>query len=173
MKIERIGGKFSHHTYDIQPIRDLLKEEMTDKLSIDPFGTAGSPALVSNEFANDRSACHNWDAITFLRLFDKSSVDGVLYNPPYSPAMIEAYYAGHGFKRPSSRHGWASLWYHCKNEIARILKPGGKCISFGWNSTGCGEKRGFKLERILIVPHGQSRNDTICTVETKIKRRNG
>ena len=60
-------------------------------------------------------------------------------------------------------------WSDCKNEIARILKPGGKAICFGWSSMGIGKNRGFEMKRILLVPHGGSRNDTICTVEIKIK----
>ena len=43
----------------------------------------------------------------------------------------------------------------------------GKVLCFGWNSMGCGMKRGFDMKRILLVPHGGSRNDTICTVEVK------
>ena len=43
-----------------------------------------------------------------------------------------------------------------------------KCITFGWNSTGLGKKRGFEITRILIVCHGSMHNDTICTVEERI-----
>jgi len=59
-------------------------------------------------------------------------------------------------------------WSGCKNEIARILKAGGRCISFGWNSNGIGKNRGFRIDEILICAHGGSKNDTICTVETKV-----
>ena len=60
-----------------------------------------------------------------------------------------------------------TFWSKTKDEIARITKPRGKVICFGWNSMGLGIKRGFKMNRILLVPHGGSRNDTICTVEIK------
>lgn len=30
-----------------------------------------------------------------------------------------------------------------------------------------GKKRGFEIIEILIVPHGGSKNDTLCTVEVK------
>ncbi len=39
---------------------------------------------------------------------------------------------------------------------------------FGWNTGGLGKGRGFSLDRILLVPHGGTRNDTIVTVETKL-----
>ena len=54
------------------------------------------------------------------------------------------------------------------NEIARILKPNGVALCFGWNSNGVGKTRGFEMQEVLIVPHGGSRNDTICTVERKV-----
>jgi len=60
-------------------------------------------------------------------------------------------------------------WADCKNEIARILKPGGKVICFGWNSMGLGKGRGFVMKRLLIINHGGSRNDTLVTVEIKKK----
>ena len=37
----------------------------------------------------------------------------------------------------------------------------------GWNSNGVGKKRNFVLREILLVSHGGSRHDTICTCETK------
>ena len=54
-----------------------------------------------------------------------------------------------------------------QDEIARIIKPKGIAICFGWNSMGLGKNRGFKMIEILLVPHGGSKNDTIVTVELK------
>ena len=61
----------------------------------------------------------------------------------------------------------ASFWGNHKREISRIVKIGGKVITFGWNSGGIGYKYGFEIESILLVPHGGWHNDTICTVEIK------
>lgn len=58
-------------------------------------------------------------------------------------------------------------WSDVKDEMARIIKPGGKVICFGWNSMGLGKNRGFEMKRILLVAHGGSKNDTIVTVEIK------
>lgn len=62
----------------------------------------------------------------------------------------------------------ASFWSNQKKEIGRIVKVGGKVITFGWNSGGIGSKHGFEITRILLVPHGGWHNDTIVTVETKV-----
>ena len=61
----------------------------------------------------------------------------------------------------------ASFWGNHKREISRIVKIGGKVITFGWNSGGIGYKYGFEIQKVLLVPHGGWHNDTICTVEIK------
>ena len=58
-------------------------------------------------------------------------------------------------------------------EISRILKIGGKVITFGWNSGGIGTSYGFSKTKILLVPHGGWHNDTICTVEIKTENKVG
>jgi len=88
-----------------------------------------------------------------------NSMDGIIYDPPYSITQARQY----GKKEYASMKYWAE----CKNEMARIIRPGGKAICFGWNSMGLGKNRGFVIRRILLVPHGGSKNDTIITVELK------
>ena len=62
----------------------------------------------------------------------------------------------------------SSYWSKQKNEIARIVKPSGMVITFGWNTGGIGVKNGFDVKRILLVHHGGWHNDTLCTVERNL-----
>jgi len=55
-----------------------------------------------------------------------------------------------------------------KNGLAKVIKPRGLCISFGWNTIGLGKVRGFEIIEVLIVSHGRLHNDTLVTVEQKI-----
>lgn len=83
-----------------------------------------------------------------------------------SPRQIHESYKNVGmpiFKETTQ----SSFWGNLKKEIARIVKPEGKVISFGWNSGGIGKTNGFTITRILLVAHGGWHNDTICTVEVK------
>ena len=57
-----------------------------------------------------------------------------------------------------------------QDTLTKLVKTGGYCLSFGWNTNGVGKKRGFEIIEILIVAHGGSKNDTLCTVERKIQR---
>lgn len=154
-------------TFTIKPIKELLAEEVTDGLWCDPFAGENSPAQVTNDLNPDRPTTHHMDAIEFLKLQPDAHYDGVLLDPPYSNRQISEHYKSAGLEVTGwhTGAGWQST---IKQEIARITKPGGKVICFGWNSMGIGKTRGFEMQRVLLVPHGGSKNDTIVTVEIKL-----
>lgn len=156
MLLERTWAMPNRWTFTIKPIRELLETEVGEGVWVDPFAgeNGGKYAQVTNDIERGGT-----DALEFLRSLEPESADGVLYDPPYSITQARMY----GKKEFSRMEYWAS----CKNEVARILRPGGKAICFGWNSMGIGKNRGFVMERVLLVPHGGSKNDTIITVETK------
>lgn len=166
IRIERRWAMPNRWTFQIKPVMELLQEEMTQGLWIDPFAGRYSPASVTNDLNPDREAAYHMDALDFLKMFGDGSVDGILYDPPYSPRQVRECYDG--IDGNIKWDGTARFWSRTKDEIQRILRPSGKAICFGWNSNGCGMKRGFRLTRILLVSHGGMINDTICTVETKV-----
>lgn len=169
IKIERVWAMPNKWTFTIKPIKELLTEEV-EGLVADPFAGKNSPAHEQNDLSED---CGNWDsdhkdALLWLNGKRSNRYDTVLFDPPYSITQAKEHYQGHGMELLDTKPTSMKYWAECKNEIARILKPGGKAICFGWNSMGLGKNRGFKMTRILLVPHGGSKNDTICTVEIKL-----
>lgn len=139
----------NHMTFSIPPIAKLISEELGRNF-VDPF-----------PYPFER------DALEYLKEFPTESVDKLAFDPPYSVRQLKEKYeqAGLSFEtRPT-------YWRLLKEEIARIIKPNGKVISFGWNSGGIGKVLGFEIIRILLVAHGGIHNDTICTVERKIQTR--
>ena len=168
MKIERIWGYPSKNTFSIKPIADILREEVTDGFWVDPFANNAKIATVTNDLNTDFDTDYHLDALDFLKMFPDNTVDGVLYDPPYSTRQISEVYKGVGL--PVNKETTQStFWTKQKKEIARIVKIGGKVISFGWNSGGIGKKNGFETIRVLLVPHGGHHNDTIVTIEEKIR----
>ena len=166
IRIERKWAMPNKWTFQIKPITDLLQGEMMPGLWIDPFAGKYSLASVTNDLNPERNTTYHMDALDFLKMFGDESVDGVLYDPPYSPRQVrECYDCIDGNIKWD---GTTRFWSKTKDEIQRVLRPSGKVICFGWNSAGCGLKRGFHLTRILLVSHGGMRNDTICTVEIKV-----
>lgn len=155
------------NTFDIKPIKELIQSELTNGIWIDLFANQNKLATITNDLNPDFDTDYHMDALDFLKTFQNESVDGVLYDPPYSPRQVTECYQGVGMN-VTSETTRASFWGNQKNEISRIVKPGGKVITFGWNSGGIGRKYGFEITRILLVPHGGWHNDTICTVEVKV-----
>lgn len=164
--MERTWAMPDKNTFDIKPIRELILKEMTCGLWIDPFANRNKLASITNDLNPEYDTDYHMDALDFLKVFGDASVDGILYDPPYSSRQVSEFY--HHFRyNVTEKTTQSSFWSNQKKEISRILKPGGKVITFGWNSGGIGRKYGFDITRILLVAHGGWHNDTICTVEQK------
>lgn len=165
MIINRRWAMPNKWTFTIKPIRELLSRYTHEGFWCDPFAGENSMAQIQNDLSGKVE--FKMDAIEFLKTRKESEFDGVLLDPPYSLRQVSEHYKMAGIKIT----GWHTSSGHnaaIKNEIARITKPGGIVISFGWNSMGLGLNRGFEQLEILLVPHGGSKNDTIVTVERKV-----
>ena len=156
------------NTFDINCINKLIHKYLKkDYYSIDPFANNSKLAKVTNDLNPEMDTHYHIDAVDFLKQFSDNSVDLVLYDPPYSLRQVSECYKNVGIEvtMETTQSSWRTKHI---NEISRIIKPNGIVMCFGWNSSGVGIKRGFELIEILLVAHGGSHNDTICTVERKI-----
>ncbi len=155
-------------TFLIPPIAHLLDEEGVDKGSwVDPFAGANSPASLTNDLDPTMPTTQHLDARDFLRQLSSNAFYGAFFDPPYSISQAAECYKGFGKELLKDGPHNMRYWKDCKDELARIIRSGGKIICCGWTTQGLGKNRGFVLRRILLVPHGGSRNDTIITVEDK------
>jgi hypothetical protein len=168
LTMSRAWAMPSHDTFSIRPIRELIERHMHGGVWLDPF-SRNSPfrgRTITNDLNPDFPADHHEEAADFLRRWPADSVDGVLFDPPYSPRQISECYKGVG--REVHTIDTSSAFYGDRKRLAALaIKPGGKAICFGWNSGGLGKSNGFELVEVLIVAHGGAHNDTICTVEVK------
>jgi hypothetical protein len=148
--IERYWAMPSHQTFTIKPFKELIEKELGSEY-IDPFPYP-----------------FKQDAIEYLKTIEDNSENYLVFDPPYSQRQLKEMYFSNGlaFNHPMNN----SYWSNCRKEISRIIKPGGKVISFGWNSNGIGKKYGFEIIKIVLVAHGSQHNDTIATVEVKIDK---
>ena len=167
MIISRVWAMPNKWTFAIKPIRHLLSEEVVSGFWCDPFAGKNSPAQVTNDIDPTSNALLHLDALEFLKLQPSKEYDGVIFDPPYSITQAAECYKSFGKEKLKISVANMKYWASIKDEIKRILKPKGKVICFGWNSMGLGKNRGFEMTRILLVPHGGSKNDTIVTVEIK------
>jgi hypothetical protein len=162
MLIERKWEMPNKYTFKMKAVSALLAEEMQGEWA-DPFCGIASPAHLLNDADESIPADYHLDALDFLREIPERCVDGVLFDPPYSHEQALRKYK----PMQGGTAGRAEYWAKCKDEVARVVRVGGKAICFGWDSCGIGKTRGFGLQRVLLLCHGACHNDTIVTVETK------
>jgi hypothetical protein len=166
--IRREWAMPDHNTFSIKPIAEWIEQTTNDLVPgvvIDPFARGSRIATITNDLNPDFDTDFNMDALDFLKSFDDDSVDQVLFDPPYSPRQLKECYNDIGQTLHDTK---SSVWSNWKKEIARITKPGGYVLSFGWNTVGIGKTRGFEIRDILLVCHGGMHNDTICVREVKL-----
>lgn len=162
--IERVWEMPNRYTFKMKCISNLLAREVIGNWA-DPFCGLYSPASLRNDADTNNEAESHLDGLDFLKSLSNDSLDGVLFDPPYSVEQALRKYK----PKQGGTAGRAEYWARCKDEIARITKIGGKAICFGWDSTGIGKTRGFELREVLLVCHGACHNDTIITIEQKTK----
>lgn len=164
-------------TFSIQPVRDLIDEVVNtlpkDPVIVDPFARNSRIGTITNDLDPETDAMYHMDALEFLReIVPGETADMVLFDPPYSPRQVSEIYRNLGMT-VNMETTQSSFWANLKEEVSRVCKGGAKCITFGWNSGGIGEMYGFRVDQVLLVPHGGWHNDTICTVETRDYERQG
>jgi hypothetical protein len=168
VKITRTWAMPSAETFSIKPIAELLDRWLDGcTVVVDPFARNSKRGTLTNDLNPDTTAQHHMLAEEFVATLSPGAADVVLFDPPYSPRQIAEVYqkAGrHCFTHDTQN---ARLCRVVKDGLTAALRPGGVSISFGWNSGGFGNCRGFEKQEILLVNHGAAHNDTIVTVETK------
>ena len=124
------------NTFSIKPFRELIEKYKAtlpaDAIILDPFANSNKHGTITNDIDPQFDTDYHLDAKDFLKLFDDNSIDMILYDPPFSPNQVKTCYT-----KLERTVDWestsASFWSKQKEEIGRILKPGGICITFGWN----------------------------------------
>lgn len=168
MNLNRIWAMPNSKTFKIKPIKEFVEKYINGaSVIIDPFANDCKYGTITNDLNPEYDTDYHMDALDFLKEIKTESADVVLYDPPYSLRQVVECYKGFGktVTQETTQSSWRARHL---DEIKRILKPDGVALCFGWNSNGIGKTRGFEMIDVLLVPHGGSKNDTICTAERKL-----
>ena len=111
---------------------------------------------VSEEF-NPDVCCDAYDFV-LMCVEDKFLYDTIVLDPPYNLRKSREKYDGK----------WIGSFTKIKNELSKILEPGGHIITLGYDTVGMSKSRGFEKIAICVVCHGGDHNDTLCLVERKL-----
>lgn len=157
------------NTFQIKPIKNFVESHLWEgAVIVDPFANSSKYGTITNDLNEEYDTTYHMDALEFLKSLPDESADIILYDPPYSATKAARCYKGFGKDKLDLSMVNGKYWKWCKDNCARILRMGGKILSFGWNTNGLGKGRGFAPVEILIVSHGGTRNDTLCTAEEKV-----
>ena len=170
IKFNRIWAMPNKNTFQIKPIKALIEKYLhtlnDNSVILNPFANSSTYGI-TNDIDPQYNTNYNMDALDFFKQFEDNSVDCVLYDPPFTPRQISECYKKMGLS-VNMETTQASYWTKQKEQISRIVKKNGLAICFGYNSGGVGQKLGFEIEEILLVPHGGNHNDTIVTICRKV-----
>jgi len=168
MEINRVWAMPNKWTFAIKPIKELLVKYNVGDDWADPFCGKSRICGHRNDLnPKNENTSYHLEAVDFMAVVPKG-LSGVVFDPPYSLTQVSKSYKDIGLKfkgKENPTGGFPKV----KDLITEKVKLNGVVISFGWNSIGMGLKRGFELIEILLVCHGGNRNDTIVTVERKIR----
>lgn len=177
MIINREWSMPNSKTFKIKPIKNIINKYInnleTNSTIIDPFANEGNIKtdkhnIITNDIDTNYNTDYHKDGLDFLKMFESETIDIVLYDPPYSPRQVSEVYRKLGYS-VNMKTTQSSYWSRQKKEVSRIVKKDGYVITCGWNSGGIGKTNGFEIVEILLVAHGGWHNDTIVTIERKIK----
>ncbi len=157
-------------TFSIKPIGEFVWRYINDsRVSIDPFARDKNWATHTNDLNPATKAQHHYDAAEFLsRAHGQGTVaDLLIFDPPYSPRQISECYKSIGREVGMAGTQNGALYKRVRDAAMPLLSVDAVVLSFGWNSAGMGEKRGFDIIEIMLVAHGGGHNDTICIAERR------
>ena len=168
MNISRVWAMPHRYTFKVRPLLDIvLRYRQPETVWVDPFAGFYSPAEVTNDLNPDAPTLYHLEASEFMVQFCDNTIDGAIFDPPYSLSQVSRSYKDIGLRFKGAENPTGGF-PRVRDAIQRSLKPGGIVISFGWNTVGMGKTRGFTPLEYLMCSHGGNRNDTLVVVEQKI-----
>lgn len=151
-------------TFSIPPIAAFLARWLHGcAVIIDPFAGRSTIGTLKNDLGYGGIDAAEWCIGLLPELEGKA--DAVLFDPPYSPRQISECYSNIGRETQMEDTQNGALYRRVRIPLARLLKPKGVALSFGWQSSGFGKN--WPTHEIMLVRHGGAHNDTICVAQTK------
>ena len=149
---ERKWAMPNSRTFAIKPIRRF----------IDKYTIHGGRTLDIFPYEGRR------DAMEVMAAAPSASIDTALYDPVYSQKQQAEMYSGWKHSNAKNYANNSDYFKDVEREILRIVRPGGRCLKFMWNSKSL---PGFDVIGGILVAHGSQHHDTICTAYERVQCR--
>jgi len=148
-------------TFDYAAARNIVREEMQGRVL---NACAGETVLeyggeiVRNDLHPDRPALDTTHDVTEIAAhFEPQSFDTVLFDPPFDEKQAADKYDG-----LHAKDVHAAL-----TQFSRLVKPGGKVVTFGWSSWGMSSHNAFERARTVLLQRGPILRDVIVSVDVR------
>jgi len=145
MKLSRLTCQPNSRPFQMTPVKRLFDRYPAKKI-IDPFPYP-----------------YQRDALEYLKSLPYECADRIDFDPPYTLRQLKEVYDGLGIAL--SQHETQHYWQDLNREIFRILKPGGICIKFGYNTSKIHPS--MEIIEQMNLCHGGPHHDTLITVQFK------
>ena len=147
MKIERIWAMPNSETFSVKPIKDLLLQEVISGIWLDLFARNSNLSnltvkVITNDLNPDCSADYHLDALDFLKMYEDNSVDGILYDPPYSLRQVSECYKKCGNTCDNGNHA-KQLEKETLGRNSKDIETKRKSYLFWLEQFWCRQNKGF------------------------------
>lgn len=162
MKLELINTNLKRYTFESPKIKKWVEENSSGKcLNLFAGKTKLNLDEVRNDIDKDVLADYHLDAYDFVKQCN-DEFDTIILDPPYAYRKAMEMYKGN----------YTSKFKLIADEVPRLLKDGGKVISFGYHTTFLGKKRNAELYKLCVFAHGGAQHATIGIIEilNKLKK---
>jgi len=157
----------SKHTFTIKPIRELIRKYVVEPDEwADPFCGEHSPATIWTNDLNPANGRFTMDAVEFINTIVPWGLQGILFDPPYSPRQMAECYHAYGME--VTWETTQARWWSMLKDRMMQLAPG-LVISCGWDGMGMGVSRGYEMIDGVVVRHGGVHTVTVVTVEKRVE----
>jgi len=147
-------------TFEYTPAREFVESRLKGRVL---NACAGKTLLehdgeiVRNDLNPDRDADLHVDVCEIADHFVPGEFDTVVFDPPFDDHQAEDKYDGLRADGVLEAFG----------EFAKLVRPNGRVITFGWNSWGMSSIDAFEREETILLQRGPCLRDVIVTVDRR------
>ena len=147
-------------TFEYEPARELVESLLAGRVLNACAGKTKlrhDAEIVRNDLNPDRDADTHHNVEEIAEFFPPQSFDTVVFDPPFDDHQADDKYDG----------------IHAKNIYAALegfetlVRPGGRVLTFGWNSWGMKSFSAFEREDTHLLQRGPVLRDVIVTVDRR------
>jgi len=147
-------------TFEYEPARELVESLLAGRVLNACAGKTKlrhDEEIVRNDLNPDRDADTHHNVEEIADHFPPQSFDTVVFDPPFDDTQAQDKYDG-----IHAKNIYAAL-----EDFETLVRPGGRVVTFGWNSWGMKSFPAFEREETHLLQRGPVLRDVIVTVDRR------